>query len=126
MRNWDLDDKSREFSNKFFAVHKSMPTMNHAGSYSATLQYLKAVQATGTLDSDAVMKYLKSAKLEDAFARNGRIREDGRMVHDIYQVKVKTPEESKGPSDILQVQQTIRGDDAFMPLEDSTCRLVKK
>lgn len=123
---WDLDDKSREFSNKFFAVHKSMPTMNHAGSYSATLQYLKAVQATGTLDSDAVMKYLKSAKLEDAFARNGRIREDGRMVHDIYQVKVKTPEESKGPSDILQVHQTIRGDDAFMPLKDSTCRLVKK
>ncbi|ABE37595.1 extracellular ligand-binding receptor [Rhodopseudomonas palustris BisB5] len=123
---WDYDDKSREFANKFFAIHKSMPTMNHAGSYSATLQYLKAVQATGSLDADKVMKYLKSAKIEDAFARNGRIRVDGRMVHDIYQVRVKTPEESTGPSDILKVILTIKGDDAFMPLADSTCPLVKK
>lgn len=123
---WDYDDRSREFAKKFFSLHKSMPTMNHAGAYSATLQYLKAVQAVGSLDTDAVIKQLKSMKLEDAFARNGRIREDGRMVHDIYQVRVKKPEESTDPSDILKVMQTIKGDDAFKPLAESTCPLVKK
>jgi len=123
---WDYDDRSREFSKKFFAIQKSMPTMNHAGAYSATLQYLRAVQAAGTFDSDAVMKQLRSAVIDDAFARNGRIREDGRMVHDIYQVRVKKPEESKDASDILKVMQTIKGDDAFKPLAESTCPLVKK
>lgn len=123
---WDYDDRSREFSKKFFAIHKSMPTMNHAGAYSATLQYLRAVQAAGTLDSDAVMKQLRSVTIDDAFARNGRIREDGRMVHDIYQVRVKKPEESRDPSDILKVMQTIKGDDAFKPLAESACPLVKK
>lgn len=123
---WDLDDKTRAFSKKFTAIHKSTPTMNHAGAYSATLQYLRAVEATGTLDADKVMAHLKSIKLEDVFSRNGRVREDGRMVHDIYHVRVKTPEESKDPMDILQVLETIKGDDAFLPLSQSTCRLVKK
>lgn len=123
---WDYDDRSREFSKKFLAIHKSMPTMNHAGAYSATLQYLRAVEAAGTLDSDAVMKQLRSMKIDDAFARNGRVRVDGRMVHDIYQVRVKKPEESKSAFDILEVMQTIKGDDAFKPLSESTCPLVKK
>ncbi len=123
---WDYDDRSREFSKKFFPLHKSMPTMNHAGAYSATLQYLRAVQAAGTLDFDAVMKQLRSAKIDDAFARNGRVREDGRMVHDIYQVRVKRPEDSKDAFDILEVKQTIKGDDAFKPLSESTCPLVRK
>ncbi|OKO87029.1 ABC transporter permease [Bradyrhizobium sp. NAS80.1] len=123
---WDFDDRSREFSKKFFAIHHSMPTMNHAGAYSATLQWLRAVQAAGTLDSDAVMKQLRSATIDDPVFRNGHVREDGRMVHDIYQVRVKAPEESKDSSDILKVMQTIKGDDAFKPLAESTCPLVKK
>ncbi|TDR89577.1 ABC transporter substrate-binding protein [Enterovirga rhinocerotis] len=123
---WDLDDRSRAFSKAFTAIHKSPPTMNHAGAYSATLQYLKAVEAVGSLDPDRIMAHLRSVKLEDAFSRNGRVRVDGRMVHDIYHVRVKTPEKSTGPHDIFKVLATIEGDDAFMPLADSTCRLVKK
>ena len=124
---WDYDDRSREFGKKFYALHKkSMPTMNHAGSYSATLEYLKAVEATGTIDADTVMKYLKSIKIDDAFARHGYIRDDGTFVHDIYLVQVKTPKESTGPTDLLRVVQTISGDDAFQPLAESTCPLLKK
>lgn len=85
---WDYDDRTRAFSKRFTAIHKSTPTMNHAGAYSATLQYLKAVEATGTLDPDKVMAHLKSVKIEDVFSRNGRVREDGRMVHEMYHVRV--------------------------------------
>ena len=123
---WDFDERSRDLAKRFFAIEKKMPNQSQAGAYSSTLQYLKAVEAAGTLDADAVMKQLKSMKIEDDFSRNGYVREDGRMVHDIYQVEVKAPGESTGPNDVLRIKQTIKGDDAFKPLSESTCPLVKK
>jgi branched-chain amino acid transport system substrate-binding protein len=123
---WDYDDQNREFAKHFFARHKSMPTMNQAGGYSATLHYLKAVAKAGTLDSDAVMKEMKAAKVDDFFGRGGFIREDGRMVHDMYLVEVKKPSESKDISDIAKVVRVIPGNEAFAPLDKGSCPLVKK
>lgn len=123
---WEYDERSKEFSKRFFELHKGMPTMNHAGAYSATLQYLKAVKAANTFDADAVMKQLKRAKLDDAFARNGRVRDDGRMVHDMYQVEVKKPSESASPWHLAKVNRVIPGDDAFRSIDESTCALVKR
>ena len=100
--------------------------MLHAGTYSATLTYLKAVQAAGTDDADAVMKKLHEMTIDDFFARGGKIREDGRMVHDMYLVQVKKPAESKYPWDYYNVTATIPGNDAFQPLAQSRCPLVKK
>jgi len=100
--------------------------MLQAGVYSAVLTYLKAVQATGTDDADAVMKQLKSTTINDMFAKNGKIREDGRMVHDMYLVEVKKQSESKEPWDYYHVRAVIPGNEAFQPLSLSRCPLVKK
>ncbi|MNS73057.1 hypothetical protein D3C72_1064860 [compost metagenome] len=103
-----------------------MPNMVHAGTYSAVLQYLKAVQATGSDDSDTVMAALKKAKINDAFAKNGYIRADGRMMHDMYLMEVKAPSESKTPWDYLKLVATVPAEEAFQPLSQSRCPLVKK
>jgi branched-chain amino acid transport system substrate-binding protein len=123
---WDLNDETRAWSKRFAAKMKKMPNMIHAGVYSSTMHYLKAVQATGTDEADAVMKKMKQMPINDFFAKNGKIREDGRMVHDMYLVQVKRSSESKGPWDYYNVKAVIPGDQAYQPLSRSTCPLVKK
>ncbi len=123
---WDLNDETRAWSKRFFERHKRMPTMVHAGVYSSTMHYLKAVQAAGTDEAKAVMAKMKATPINDFFAKNGRIREDGRHVHDFYLLQVKKPEESKYAWDYYHVRQTIPATDAVMPVAKSECPLVKK
>jgi branched-chain amino acid transport system substrate-binding protein len=123
---WDRDDATRAFAKRFYAIHKAMPTMDQAGAYSATMNYLKAIKAAGTDDPDAVMAKLKSMDISDFFAVHGKIRADGRMVHDMYLMEVKKPSESKGEWDLLKIVKTVPAAEAFMPLSESTCPLVKK
>jgi branched-chain amino acid transport system substrate-binding protein len=123
---WDRDEETRKFSRRFFERQKKMPTAIQAGNYSSTLHYLKAVQEAGTDEASAVMTKMKSLPVNDFFATNGRIRQDGRMVHDMYLVQVKKPDESKYAWDYFKILATIPGDEAFQPLSQSTCPLVKK
>ncbi len=122
---WDRNDATRTWARRYFEKMKKMPSMVQAGDYSAVTQYLKAVQAAGTDDGLAVARQLKTMELKDMFAQNGRVREDGRMVHDMFLVEVKKPEESRYPWDYYKVLSTIPGDQAFKPLSKSTCKLVK-
>ena len=122
---WDMNDDTRKWSKKFFEKIKRMPTMLHAADYSVTYQYLNAVKAAGTDDSDKVMAQLKKTKINDVFAKNGVIRPDGRMVHDMYLMEVKKPGESKYPWDYYKVVQTIPGDQAYMTKAESKCALWK-
>ena len=122
---WDLDAGTRAWSRRFFEKRGTMPSMAHAGTYSATLAYLKAVHAAGTDDADAVMEKLRELPIDDFFARKGRIRADGRMTHDMYLVQVKKPSESKGPWDYYTVKAVIPGEEAFQPLAQSRCPLLK-
>jgi len=123
---WDLDDLSRQWSRRFFAKFGKMPNFVQAGAYSAVTNYLKAVRAVGSDDAAAVMKQLKSAPINDMFARNGHIRADGRMVHDLYLVEVKAPYQNKEKWDYYTVKETVPGDEAFQPLSESRCRLVTR
>jgi branched-chain amino acid transport system substrate-binding protein len=123
---WDKDDQSRAFAKRFEAKIGRMPTMMQAGMYSAFLHYLKAVEAAKTDEAKAVLAQMKRTPVNDIFARNGHIRDDGQMVHDMYLVQVKTPQESKGPWDLYNIVETVPGDAAFQPLEKSACPLVKK
>lgn len=123
---WDQDDRARAFAQKFKAKMNAMPGSLPAGTYSAVLNYLKAVQAAGTKDTAAVLKQLRSARIDDAVIRNGRIREDGRLVHDMYVFQVKSPAESKAPYDYYKTVGIVKGDDAFQPISKTRCPLVKK
>ena len=123
---WDLNDDTRAFSKRFMERVKRPPTSAQAGVYSSVTHYLQAVKAAGTTDSAAVMKIMKDTPINDVFAKNGRIREDGRMVHDMYLFEVKKPSESKGRWDDYKLLATIPGNEAFQPLELSRCPLVKK
>ncbi|HZV20506.1 MAG TPA: ABC transporter substrate-binding protein [Hyphomicrobiales bacterium] len=123
---WDLNDDTRAWSKRFFARTQRMPTMAQAGVYSATMHYLKAVAAAGTPDAEPVMKLMKETPINDIFAKGGKIREDGRMVHDMYLFEVKSPAESKGPWDDYKLVATIPANEAFQPLSQSRCPLVKK
>jgi len=122
---WDMNDQTRAWSQRYYDKLKKMPNMSQAGTYSSVMHYLKAVQAAGTDAPDAVMKQMKAMPINDFFATNGRIREDGRMVHDMYLFEVKKPSESKRPWDYYHLVATVPGDEAFMPLSKSTCPLVK-
>jgi branched-chain amino acid transport system substrate-binding protein len=122
---WDLNDKTRAFGKRFFDRMKRMPTMNQASTYSATLHYLKAVQAAGTRDTKPVLAKMRETPVRDAFTDNGVLREDGRMVHSMFLFEVKKPEESKGPWDYYKVLAEVPGDQAFRPLKDGGCPLVK-
>ena len=122
---WDLSERTRAWSQRFFEKHKRMPNLIHAGTYSAVRSYLQAVQAAGTDEALAVRKQLGQARINDVFASNGRIREDGRMVHDMYLMQVKKPSESNRPWDYFHVKAVIPGDQAFQPLSESRCNLVK-
>ncbi len=123
---WDFDEETRAWSQRFYKIHKAMPTFAHAADYSATMQYLKAVEAAGTDDPDAVMKQMRGTKFKDFFLRNAYLREDGRMIRDLYLAEVKKPSESKSEWDLARIKRVIPGDEAFMPLAQSTCPLVKK
>jgi branched-chain amino acid transport system substrate-binding protein len=123
---WDYNDDTRKWSRRFYDVFKAMPTMVQAGMYSATMHYLKSIQSTGTDDADAVMKNMKQTEINDFFAKGGKIREDGRMIHDMYLAEAKKPSESKEEWDIMKIKRVIPRDEAFQPLSESTCNLVKK
>ena len=119
---WDKDDKSREFAKRYFGKMKKMPSSLQAGDYSATMTYLKAVQAAGTTDADKVMEQLHKIKIDDMFSK-GYIRKDGTMVHDMYLMQVKSKKESKEPWDYYKVVATIPGEKAFTTEAESTCKL---
>ena len=123
---WDLDEQTRAFGKRYFAKMKKEPTMNQAAYYSATTTYLNAVKAANSTDSVKVMAELKKMKINDMFAKGGYIRQDGVMIHDMYVMQVKTPQESKYPWDYYKVVKKMSGEEAFGPLSDSTCPLVKK
>ena len=118
---WDLNDDSRAFEKRFVKVMNSVPTMDHAGAYSATLTYLNAVKAAGTTDSAKVMAQLKKMKINDMFAKGGYIRKDGLMVHDMYVMQVKSPQESKYTYDYYKVVKVMKGEEAFGP-ETGQCK----
>jgi branched-chain amino acid transport system substrate-binding protein len=122
---WDMDDKTREWSKRYFAKMNRMPTMWQAGVYSAVIHYLNAVKEAGTDEPLKVTAVMRAHPVEDFFARNGRLREDGLMVHDLMLVQVKTPDESKYPWDYYKILTRISGDEAFGP-PDPACSLVKK
>jgi branched-chain amino acid transport system substrate-binding protein len=113
---WDLNDESRAFAKRYSAKMNAEPTMDHAGVYSATMTYLKAVKTAGTTDSDKVMAELKKSKINDFFAHGGYVRADGVMVHSIYVMQVKTPQESKYPWDYYKLVKVMNGEDAFGPI----------
>jgi len=122
---WDLNDKTRAFGKRFMERVKRMPTMNQAATYSATLHYLKAVQAAGTKDTRTVMAKMREMPVKDAFTDNGVLREDGRMVHSMFLFQVKKPEESKAPWDYYKLLAEVPADQAFRPLKDGGCPLIK-
>lgn len=123
---WDQSDASRAWSKKFEAKVGRKPSMLQAGDYSSVTFYLNGVKATGTDDADTLMKWMKSNKINDFFTQGGYVREDGRMIHDMYLMQVKTPAESKGPWDYYKVVATLPGDEVYTKLSESTCKLVKK
>ena len=123
---WDLNDRTRAFGKRFFERMRRMPTMNQAATYSATLHYLKAVQAAGTRETRPVMAKMRATPVRDAFTDNGVLREDGRMVHSMFLFEVKRPEESKAPWDYYKVLAEVPPDQAFRPLNEGGCPLVKQ
>ena len=122
---WDMNDETRAFSKRFNEKVGHMPTMIQAGLYSATMHYLKAIEAVGTDEAPKVMAQMRAMPINDFFAKNGKIRIDGRMVHDMYLFEVKKPEESKGEWDLYKLLATVPGDEAFRPLDKGGCPLVK-
>ena len=123
---WDQNEETRAWSKRFEARVKRKPSMIQAGDYSAVSFYLNAVKATGSDDGDTVMKWMKSNKVNDMFAKNGYVREDGRMVHDMFLMEVKKPSESKYPWDYYKQIAVLPGEEVFTKLSESTCKLVKK
>jgi branched-chain amino acid transport system substrate-binding protein len=123
---WDTNDQTRAWSKTFFGKVKAMPNMLQTGTYSSVVHYLKAVEAAKTDESAAVMKAMRDSTVNDVFFKNGKIRPDGRMVHDMNLYEVKKPTESKAPWDYYKFLATISGDQAFQPIEASTCSLVTK
>ncbi|MBB4373806.1 branched-chain amino acid transport system substrate-binding protein [Bradyrhizobium sp. cir1] len=122
---WDLNDKTRHLGERFLKSTGRMPSMIHAGTYSSTLNYLKAVKAAGTKDPDAVARKLKELPVDDDFAQGGKVLENGRMVHDMYLFEVKKPSESKKPWDYYKLLATVPGDKAFFTAKESGCPLTK-
>lgn len=121
---WDQNDQTRAFSQRFFKLHGAMPTMFQASIYSAMMHYLKAIDVTGTDEAKAVMAQMRATPINDFMTHDGRIREDGRVIRDLYLMQVKTPAESHGEWDLAKVVSTIPGDQAFRPLSESQCPLV--
>jgi branched-chain amino acid transport system substrate-binding protein len=123
---WNMDDKTRAWSKKFFARTKVMPTMIQTGVYGSVLHYLQAIKAAGTDDPAKVMAKMRELPIEDTFVHGGKLREDGRVIRDMYLARVKKPSESKETWDYLDIVKTVKGDDAFRPISESKCPLLKK
>ncbi len=121
---WDANDETREFSKRFYDRTGRMPNMAQAGNYSSTMHYLNAVKAAGSDDPDAVSEQMRKLEINDFFAKGGYIRPNGRMVHDQYLWEVKAPDESEYDYDFLRLVATIPGEEAFQPLDKSTCDLL--
>jgi len=122
---WDYNEEARAFAKRFFDRFGKMPTSTQAGDYSSTMHYLKAVAAAGTDDADTVMRKMREMPVNDFFAKNGHIREDGLMVHDLYLAQVKPPAASKDSWDVYKILSVIPGDEAFLPLAKSACPMLK-
>jgi len=119
---WDMDEQTREWSARYMKrMDGKIPAMPHAGIYSATMHYLKAIEAAGTDEAKAVMAKMKATPVEDFFSRNGYLRQDGRMVHDMLLVRIKNSSERKSAKDIFAIEKVIPGNDAFLPLESGGC-----
>jgi branched-chain amino acid transport system substrate-binding protein len=121
---WDRTDETRAWARHFFAAHQAMPTMIHAGTYSAVLHYLRSVQDAGSTEAGAVMRAMRRRPVHDVVFADGHVRGDGQMVHDMYLARVKQPSASHGPWDLYDIVRTIPGKDAFAPLAQSTCPFV--
>jgi branched-chain amino acid transport system substrate-binding protein len=122
---WDLNDETRAWTKRFRAKKDKLPNITTAGVYSATLHYLKAVQAAGTDDPKAVMAKMREMPINDMMTKNGKLREDGRVIRDMYLFQVKSPAESKSKDDIYKLLATVPGDQAYRPLKDGHCPLIK-
>ncbi|MDX0011410.1 ABC transporter substrate-binding protein [Sinorhizobium meliloti] len=122
---WNRDEESAKFGKRFMERTSKMPNMVHAGTYSAVLQYLKAIEKAGTDETEAVAKELHALPVDDVFAKNGTVAPNGRMIHDMYLLEVKKPDESKEPWDYFKVLATIPGKEAFIDPAQSGCELVK-
>lgn len=123
---WDLTPETRAWSRRYFERMKQMPNMSQAGVYSSVTHYLRSIEAARTDETTAVMKQMRALPINDFFAKNGRIREDGRMVHDMYVFKVKSPTESKYPWDYYALVSTVPGDAAFRSMGEGNCPMLKK
>ena len=123
---WDANDEARAFSKRFLDQTHFMPTMIQAGVYSEVTHYLKAIEAAKTDEAKAVVAKMRELPIKDFFAHNARLREDGRMVHDMYLMQVKTPAESKGEWDVYKTLATIPGDQAYRPIDQGGCPLIAK
>jgi branched-chain amino acid transport system substrate-binding protein len=123
---WDRNEETRAWSKRFYDKFGRMPTMPQAAVYSAITHYLGAIAAAGTDEAKAVMAKMRERPVNDFYVKNGHVREDGRLVHDMYLAQVKTPQESKGPWDYYKILSTIPGDQAFRALADGGCPLVKR
>jgi branched-chain amino acid transport system substrate-binding protein len=121
---WDLNDDTRAFAKRFFERFKAMPTENHAGVYSATMHYLKAVVATKTDATEPVAEWMRKTPVNDMFAKNASLRDDGKLSHDFLLVTVKSKTESKAPWDYYKVDAVVPANSAFTPLSASDCPLV--
>jgi branched-chain amino acid transport system substrate-binding protein len=123
---WNLDDRTRAWSRRFFSSQKKMPNFVHAATYSSVLTYLKAVQAAGTDAPADVVTQMKKITINDVFTSNGKIRADNKMVHDVYVMEVKKPGESTAPWDYYHVRRTLPGSEASQPLSASKCSMAKQ
>jgi len=122
---WDLNDETRAWTKRYRAKKDRLPSMLTVGVYSSTLHYLKAVQAAGTDDAKPVMAKMRELPVNDVMTKNGKLREDGRLVRDMYLFEVKSPAESKGKDDIYKLISTVPGEQAYRPLKDGKCPFVK-
>jgi len=123
---WDQSDAARAWTKKFEAKVNRKPSSLQAADYSSVSFYLNGVKATGTDDADTLMKWMKSNKINDFYAKDGYVRKDGRMIHEMYLMQVKTPEESKGPWDYYKVVANLPGDEVYTKPSESTCKLFKQ
>lgn len=123
---WDLNDETRAWSKRFIEKSQKVPTMIHAGTYGAVMHYLKAIKSAGTVDGPVVAGKMREMPVNDFMTKNGKIREDGRLVRDMYLFRVKSPEESKYKFDYYKLLATIPGQEAFKPQEEGGCPLLNK
>jgi branched-chain amino acid transport system substrate-binding protein len=122
---WGLNDETRAFGHRFFELHQRMPTAPQAAVYSGLSHYLKAVAATGSDDTDTVAKWMRDNAVDDVFARGAKIREDGKLIHDFYLFQVKNKADVKEPWDYYNILRRVPPEEAYSPLSESECPLVK-